>query len=183
MDSWKEFGQTPVTHSAAHHMEAVADLIDEYGYARVTDVARKLSITRGSVSITIKNLKQRRYVTQDSRGFLRLTKSGEEIVRAVQARKAVLLQFFTDILGLDADDAAGDACKIEHLISNKTAGRITRFLRFIESDAPEARAFLHSLKAFDEPCGENPGDCPCCDDECLSADVGLMPEREEQTKK
>ncbi len=180
MDSWKEFGQTPVTHSAAHHMEAVADLIGEYGYARVTDVANRLSITRGSVSITIKNLKQRGYVTQDSRGFLRLTKNGDKIVRAVQARKAVLLRFFTDILGLDVDEAAGDACKIEHLISNKTAEGITHFLRFIESDAPEARAFLRGLKAFDQPCGENPGDCPCCDDECLSADVGLMPEREER---
>jgi Mn-dependent DtxR family transcriptional regulator len=109
-----------------------------------------------------------------------LTDEGEKIVRAVQARKAVLLQFFTGILGLDPEEAAGDACKIEHLISNKTAERITRFLRFIESDAPEAQTFLRALAEFDLPCGEDPAECPCCDDECLSADVGQMPEREER---
>ena len=42
MDSWKEFEQNAVSHSAAHHLVAIAELLSEYGYARVSDVARLL---------------------------------------------------------------------------------------------------------------------------------------------
>ena len=49
MDAWKEFDQNVVSHSAAHHLMAVDDLVQRLGYARVSDVARRLSITRGSV--------------------------------------------------------------------------------------------------------------------------------------
>lgn len=152
MEPWKEFGQNLVTHSVAHHLVAIHDLTDEYGYARVTDVAKRLSITRGSVSITIKNLKGRDLVTTDARGFLRLTEAGDRIVHGVQAKKSVMLKLFTRLLGVDDEMAEIDACKIEHLISGATVERITGLLRFLESDAPEAEGFLAAFETFKKEC-------------------------------
>jgi len=81
METWKAFEQNPITHSAAHHLVTIAELLEEYGYARVSDVARSLHITRGSASITLKNLKARGLVTEDDRRFLGLSDEGMEIAR------------------------------------------------------------------------------------------------------
>jgi DtxR family transcriptional regulator, Mn-dependent transcriptional regulator len=158
MDFWKAFD---------HHVVAIADLIQEFGYARVSDVARMLQITRGSVSVTLKNLKQRGLVTEDERRFLGLSEEGQRIARAVRARKQVMKELFLDVLGVAPEQAEIDTCKIEHLISAHTAGRTIRFLRFIQSDVPEARAFREALARFDRDCGRDPNTCPCCDDACL----------------
>lgn len=176
MEPWKEFGQNPVTHSAAHHLVAIEGLIEEYGYARVTDVAKRLSITRGSASITIRNLKSRGFVEADSRGFLRLSGDGMKIVRGVQAKKSVIKKLFTDLLGVGEDQANVDACKIEHLISGKTAERVTRLLRFVDSGCPEADRFREAFAAFEEACDGNPIACTVCHDECLAKGAAEMPE-------
>ena len=176
MEPWKEFGLNPVTHSVAHHLVAIHDLTEEYGYARVTDVAKRLSITRGSVSITIKNMKGRGLVATDTRGFLRLTDTGDRIVHGVQAKKSVMLKLFTHLLGVDDELAEIDACKIEHLISGATVERITSLLRFLESGSPEAEGFLSAFDAFKKECDREPEQCAVCDDECLARDAIRTPD-------
>ena len=171
MSSWKEFDSNTVTHSAAHHLVAIAELRDEFGYARVSDVARALEITRGSVSVTLKGLKQRGLVTEDDRRFLGLSELGDRIARSVQARKKVMKRLFVDAVGVDKEQADVDTCKIEHLVSNRTAAHATKFVRFLQSDAPEAVAFRERFAAFDVSCNESPQECPCCTDVCLASQL------------
>ena len=66
-DTWKQFERNPISHSAAHHLIAIAELLQSAGYARVSDVARVLNITRGSASLTLKALRQRGLVVEDDR--------------------------------------------------------------------------------------------------------------------
>jgi Mn-dependent DtxR family transcriptional regulator len=181
MEAWKEFGLNPVTHSAAHHLVAIDGLVEEYGYARVTDVAAKLDITRGSASITIKSLRQRGLVATDPRGFLHLTQEGLRIVRGVRARNSVMQRLFADILGVEEKLAAIDACKIEHLISGRTVQRITRLIRFMESDRPEAKKFREALAHFGDHCGQDPSECALCPYDCLAMLAAEMPERSEES--
>jgi len=177
MDSWKSFERNPITHSAAHHVVAIADLLDAFGYARVSDVARMLAITRGSVSVTLKNLKQRGLVVEDERRFLGLSDRGKEIALALRAKKRVILKLLVEVLGVDEDQADEDTCKIEHLISNDTAGRVIRFLRFLSSDEPRAASFLEAFRDFTAECGHDPKSCPCCEDVCLSDQVSSIDEQ------
>lgn len=165
-ETWKEFDQNPLTHSAAHHLVAILDLREEYGYARVSDVAEELSITRGSASITLDRLVRRGLVTKDKNKFLGLSDEGERIARSVQAKKFVMKKLFVDLLGVDDRQADIDTCKIEHLISGDTAEHATRLLQFMDSDRPEVAAFLDALSAFAAPSegadaatpeGANPG--------------------------
>ena len=148
MHDWREFDQNPVSHSAAHHLVAIAELLDEYGYARVSDVARDLGITRGSVSVTLKNLKGRGLVTEDERRFLGLSEEGERIARGVMAKKQVLKGLLIDLLGVPDDQADQDTCKIEHLVSDETATRASRALLFLRSGAKEATRFVDALREF-----------------------------------
>ena len=64
-DVWKQFEQNPISHSAAHHIVAIVELLERHGYARVSDVAKLLNITRGSASLTLKALKVRTLIKQD----------------------------------------------------------------------------------------------------------------------
>jgi len=156
MDAWKEFEQNPITHSVAHHLVAISELHEEYGYARVSDVARALKITRGSASITLKRLKQRGLVVEDDRRFLLLSPEGDRIAHLVKARKFVMMRLFIDLLGVDEQQADIDTCKIEHLISNKTARAAARVLRFLESEAPEVAGFIAALDAYSETPEQRP---------------------------
>lgn len=175
MDAWKEFDHNPISHSAAHHLVAIADLLAEYGYARVSDVARLLEITRGSVSVTLKGLKQRGLVTEDDRRFLGLSERGMFVARSVRARKRLLKKLFVTVLDIDEAQADVDTCKIEHLVSVDSAEHAARFLRFALSDAPVARAFRAAFADYDEPCGGDPSRCPCCEDICLASRLEQPP--------
>jgi len=171
VDSWKEFEQNPITHSAAHHLVAIWELLEEYGYARVSDVARLLEITRGSASITLKGLKSRGLVTEDDRRFLGLSPNGEKIARSVLAKKRLMRKFFVDILKVNSEQADTDTCKIEHLLSNHTVERVARLFRFLESGDPAARAFVVAFERYDRACTADPSICPVCDFECLVAEM------------
>lgn len=147
MDTWKSFDKN-LTHSAVHHLVAIADLIDDYGYARVSDVARALEITRGSVSLTLKRLHELGLVEKDDRRFLGLSPAGRRIADSTRLKKQLMMRLFTDVLGVDPEHADEDTCKIEHLVSNATTRRASEVLEFLDSGAREAQAFLDGLERF-----------------------------------
>ena len=168
MEVWKEFDHNVVTHSAAHHLMAISDLLQKNGYARVTDVARRLGITRGSASITLKALKERGLVQEDENKFLQLSEEGRLLVQAIQSNRKVLIKFFQDALGIDAETAEIDACKVEHLISHKTGERLLAFIKFLFSDQRKAREFLEEFQNAHLECAdEEEKECPFCIGNCM----------------
>lgn len=124
MEVWKEFHENEVTHSAAHHLLAIMELIGKRGYARVTDVARFLEITSGSASTNLKSLKQKGMVIEDDNRFLTLSEQGKQLAEAILHRRTVLEQFLLEVLGVSAQQAEIDACKTEHLFSFETTNRM-----------------------------------------------------------
>lgn len=168
MDTWKEFDQNVITHSAAHHLMAVDDLHNKLGYARVSDVARRLNITRGSVSITLQPLKKAGLVLQDENRHLRLSESGQALVDTIKAKRLLVQRLFSEVLGVDAERAEIDACKTEHLISKDTARRLALFLRFMDSDSNAGRKFAAAWRAFEKSCDGQADACAICDAECLA---------------
>ncbi len=143
---WKTYEENELTHSAAHHLMAVHELRTRHGYARVSDIAQHLKITKGSVSSAMKHLKERGYVREDHNRFLELTEKGAKGVAEIESARVAFQRFLTHALGMDEDDAEIDACKVEHLVSAETRSRLTHFLSFLYSDEPAAHAFLEALR-------------------------------------
>lgn len=127
-DVWKQFEENGITHSGAHHLLAILELREKRGYARVTDVAKLLNITSGSASTNLKSLKAKKLIEEDENRFLALTKNGEMLARAVVHKKALLLKFLIEVLGVDPEQAEVDACKTEHLFSAETTAKLQEFL-------------------------------------------------------
>ncbi|MBD3224830.1 MAG: winged helix-turn-helix transcriptional regulator [Caldithrix sp.] len=131
METWKEFEKNPATHSMAHHLLAVDDHIKERGYARVTDIARQLNISRGSASLSIKALKEKGFIEEDDNRFLKLSAKSKALVKAIRQNHETALQFLTEILNVSKEQAEIDACKIEHLLSSETTDRLAAFMNCI----------------------------------------------------
>ncbi len=165
-DVWKAFEENEITHSVAHHLAAIRDLSQQHGYARVSDVARYLDITRGSASLTLKALKQRNYVLEDLNKHLRLSEDGQRVVDVVMASRAIVRKFLRDVLHVEEKQAEIDACKVEHLLSVETGEKLLHFVRFLMSEAPIPERFLEAFWGEKEICHDIE-DCPICEEECL----------------
>lgn len=171
MEVWKEFDQNVITHSAAHHLMAIDDLVQRLGYARVSDIARALSITRGSVSISLAPHIKCGLIVQDENKHLRLSEQGQALVDSIKAKRDLMRTLFADVLGVDPEQAEIDACKMEHLLSNETARRLMAFLRFLDADSTRRRRLLQEWRAFDAGCNHDPSDCPSCSGGVCVADA------------
>ncbi len=137
--AWREYTYTNLSHSRAHYLLAIEALRSDLGYARTTDVAEMLEVSRGAASMALAQLKKRGWVTEDPNRFLLLTDEGRRITELVSNNFDVLRRFFEDILGLKKDEALADACKMEHLINTETGERIKTLTDMI-FNAPEFHA-------------------------------------------
>ena len=175
METWKEFDANELTHSAAHHLLAIHQLGADYGgWARVSDIARRLGITRGSVSISLRTLKARGLVQADEHRMVRLSLQGQESVDRVLAKHDALRTFLSEVLGLTPGEAEVDSCKLEHLISPHMAERLVQFMRFLSSSNAAGRELLEQFRRFEGDCPET-GTCTICQGRCLL--VRLTPTR------
>lgn len=129
MDVWKEFHENEITHSGAHHLLAIHELIQKRGYARVIDVAKFLEITSGSASTNLKSLKQKGYIQEDDNRFIQLAPEGKRIAEAILRQRAVLEGFFREVLQVSPVQAEIDACKTEHLVSSETTQKMVEFAK------------------------------------------------------
>ncbi len=145
--TWKEFNENPVSHSMAHYLVTIRDLHEKRGYARVSDVADELSVTKGTVSVQMRQLKEKGYVLEDENRHLRLTDAGEVVARQVIYNRSTFIQFLSKVLEIDSKQAEVDACKIEHLLSPETGHQILSLVQLLLSDDSSAKALLKKLKS------------------------------------
>ena len=176
MQVWKEFEDHEITHSMAHYLMAIQDLLRSQGYARVTDVARELEITPGSASVSIKALKAKGYVSEDRNRFLGLTELGEKVAHDVHVANRSFIVLFADVLGVDKEQAEIDSCKIEHLVSDETRTKLIRFLNYAKSDDKVAKAFRKAINGEEHAC-PGPSDCPVCEDDVCELHHGEADEK------
>jgi Mn-dependent DtxR family transcriptional regulator len=179
---WREFDQNPLSHSMAHYLMAIDSLRAELGYARGTDVADALSVSRGAASMALSQLKRRGWVAEDPNRFLLLTDEGKRIANHVEHNFLILSKFFERVLGVDPDDAMRDACKMEHLISIETGKRLLWFMRYLLHDKDLADKVQERMEGFEPNCDLLGGaDCPICEGtgRCLATGV-LRPPHERE---
>lgn len=114
-----------IYRSAEDYLEMILRLHEVKGYARAVDIARGLSVSKPSVSIAMKNLRESGYIIIDDDNRIHLTESGKVIATRIYERHTLLTRLFI-AMGVDADTAEADACKVEHDLSVATFEAIKR---------------------------------------------------------
>lgn len=108
-----------IQESAENYLESILMLYNQKGYVRSIDIAHQLAVTKPSVSNAMKNLRESGYITMQADGHIHLTDTGREIAERVYERHRFLQQALL-ALGVSAENALADACRIEHVISQET---------------------------------------------------------------
>ena len=102
--------------SAENYLETILELSQHLPAVRSVDVANELGFKKSSVSVAMKNLREKGHVTVSEEGFLRLTDSGRAIAEMIRERHQLLTLWLTR-LGVPEEIASEDACKLEHVLS------------------------------------------------------------------
>jgi DtxR family Mn-dependent transcriptional regulator len=105
--------------SGEMYLETILILSKKNAAVRSVDISEYMGVTKPSVSRAIGILKRGGYVSVDADGFLLLTESGAQIANKMYERHQFLTQYLMS-LGVDAEIAVADACKIEHDISDES---------------------------------------------------------------
>ena len=116
-----------IKESGEMYLEAIYVLNKKSGNVRSIDICEYLGYSKPSVSRAMSLLKNGGYVLMDSDGFLTLTDAGLEIAEKIYQRHILLTDLLIS-LGVSAETAAEDACKIEHHISDHSFNMIKRYI-------------------------------------------------------
>ena len=128
---------TPREHSAVRvkhaaeaaedYCEAIADLLDASGEARVGELAKRFGLSHVTVSRVVARLKREGYVRAAPYQPIELTAKGKRVAEESRARHRLVLDFLL-ALGIDERTARLDAEGIEHHVSPATLAAIGRFV-------------------------------------------------------
>lgn len=140
-----------LTHSMAHYLLTIHKLKENKGYARVTDIAKDMGLTKGSVSTALNNLKKRGLVEEDESKFLSLSDHGHEHVHSILSSRTLLYYFLKDILGVSDDIAHQDSCLMEHLLSEETRDKFFAFMKEAAQSSKLALSTELDLSQFKTP--------------------------------
>lgn len=112
--------------SGEMYLETIYILTNSQNAVRSIDVAEYMNFTKPSVSRGVGLLKEQGYIAVDRDGYLTLTKEGAALGKKIYERHTVLTELLKAI-GIDDETAAADACRIEHVISEKTFDKIKKY--------------------------------------------------------
>ena len=109
--------------SGEDYLEAVLVLKGEKGLVHSIDIAHHLNFSKPSVSRAMKLLREDGDITVDPEGAIELTDKGREIAERIYERHRLLTRWLTE-LGVSREQAAEDACRVEHDLSIETFQRL-----------------------------------------------------------
>lgn len=116
-----------INESAENYLETILILSKRLPVVRSVDIANELGFKKPSVSIAMKNLRQKEHIRVTDAGFIYLTDSGKAIAESVYEKHEFLSRWWQSI-GVCEEIATEDACKIEHVISQTSFQAVKEYV-------------------------------------------------------
>jgi Mn-dependent DtxR family transcriptional regulator len=121
------------TPSMEDYIEIIYNLIEKKGFARVSDIAERLSVHPSSVTKMVQKLDKDDYLDYEKyRGFV-LTSKGKKIGERLVYRHE-LLEEFLEIIGVEKENIYNDVEGIEHHLSWNSIDRIGDLVNYFNSN-------------------------------------------------
>lgn len=128
--------------SLEDYLEIICNLLKSGDNVKAVEVAKKLNISRASVSEALAKLADKNLIVYESHKGITITEEGLKKAQTVILKHNTLTSFFEKTLGLDKETAEDNACKIEHVISEDVFERIMKFEKYCE----ENKEFINNFK-------------------------------------
>jgi len=114
--------------SLEDYLETILLLQKRLGQVRSIDIANEMNFSKPSVSVAMKNLREKAYITTSDNGFITLTDDGRKRAESVLERHTILSDWLIS-LGVSRQTALEDACRVEHDLSEESFNAIKRAVR------------------------------------------------------
>ena len=117
-----------INESAENYLETILVLSKKLPVVRSVDISNELGFKKSSVSIAMKNLREKGHITVTDAGYIYLTESGKQIADMIYERHELLSSWLVR-LGVPEEIATEDACRIEHVISKESFADIKNHVK------------------------------------------------------
>lgn len=138
------------TPSMEDYIEQIYMLIEEKGYARVSDIAEALAVHPSSVTKMVQKLDKDEYLIYEKYRGLVLTSKGKKIGKRLVYRHELLEQFLR-IIGVDEEKIYNDVEGIEHHLSWNSIDRIGDLVQYFEDDESRKKELKSVQKKTENP--------------------------------
>lgn len=112
--------------SVEDYLEHILMLKEKNTIVKAVDLAAFMGFSKASVSIALKKLKAEEYLYVEANGNIVLTLKGETLGNSTYEKHKTISKLLVQI-GVDERTALKDACRIEHVISDKTFEAIKKY--------------------------------------------------------
>lgn len=116
------------------YLETIYILELSHGHAHGVDIAKKLGVSKASVSKAMKQLKEKGMINKETYGSITLTQVGREISERIYYNHKMISRYLEHSLDLSSTEAAENACKMEHVLSEVMINSIKSYLEKHEID-------------------------------------------------
>ena len=121
-----------IHQSAEDYLECILKLSKSRPVVRSIDIANEMNCSKPSISVAMKNLREKKHITVTDAGFIYLTDSGREIAEMIYERHELISSCLVK-LGVSEKTAAEDACRIEHVISRESFDALKQHLNHLQA--------------------------------------------------
>ena len=108
-----------IRSSAEDYLETILLLSKKTGAVRSIDIVDEMGFSKPSVSVAMKKLREKELICMDDDGYITLTENGTNAAKQVYERHSVLYDWLVS-MGINQKQAATDACRMEHVLSEDT---------------------------------------------------------------
>jgi Mn-dependent DtxR family transcriptional regulator len=130
------------------YIEQIYLLIEEKGYARVSDIAENLSVHPSSVTKMVQKLDHEKYLIYEKYRGLVLTANGKKVGKRLVYRHELLEQMLR-LIGVKEENIYQDVEGIEHHLSWNAIDRIGDLVEFFE-ESPSRVEDLRNIQKRNE---------------------------------
>lgn len=172
--------QTHVSASLEDYLEAIYHTAHAKGAARAKDIVQAMGVNNSSVTQALRLLAEKKLVNYAPYEVITLTPAGERIALDVVRRHETLRDFLTKVLGLPAEEADSEACRMEHATSRTILDRLVKFVEYFEKCPLNDVRWDDEVGFFCGERGEANGKKGTCGRDTCGHDIdlsGLMPEQ------
>lgn len=111
------------------YLETVYILENSHGHAHGVDIAKRLGVSKPSVTKAVKYLKSQGLVNMQKYGTITLTEKGRELSEEIYYNHQLIARFLEHSLELSPEEAGANACRMEHILSKEMLEAIKRYIK------------------------------------------------------
>jgi len=140
--------------SVEDYLKAIYDLSKNGNPVSTTDLSKTLNVAPASVTEMLKKLSNKDYIQYSPYHGTTLTSAGKQIAEKMARKHRLLERFLSDVLKIDKTKVHGQACEMEHALSDDAEESLCRFLKHPESCPDDGKII--------PPCDLQIGSCAEC---------------------